>query len=115
MFSTLDYTDKVYGAKVRNHHPEDIAYYYLQQGLPPDTVFIRESLHVSHETVVIQPHPNCEAVHSNEPEKWTVMSVRVFLNVDEQHREVVKTIGVKNRIVRVPIMEEQDAPLRPAT
>lgn len=102
----IDYVSRTYGARVRGHLRKDTCFRLLLEQSTPDMVLIPYHLETQWHNVIVQPHPDCRAQHVHETEKWTTMHVRAFSGVDERHRAAVQSFGEKNRIVRMPIMEE---------
>lgn len=111
-FDIKEYTSETYGIKMRGHIDPDMTYYSMLYSLPNSAVFIRSSHKSEHIYEFPKPHPDCTAPHDMRPKLFTVASVRVFPNVDKAHRNAVQSLGEKLRVVRVPVLKEDDDYLR---
>ena len=86
------------------------ASYGIRLHAPKGAVVITLFTKVEYEKVEPpQPHPECEAHHisySDYPEKWlTRVTTEAFPNVEPEHREAVASLGIKNRVVRIPLVQ----------
>lgn len=70
-----------------------------------DTVLIPFYLHVQYEERYITPHPDCDAPHEKQtPKKVSVIRCEAFPNVLPEHRDRVESLGIRNRVVRIPVV-----------
>lgn len=106
-FRVKMYEDAVLGFNWRGWLTPEYCLAVFRTDAPPSAVIIESSLRIAHESRVVMPHPECKARHDElEVEHWTVATVRAFPDVEDRHKDAVRRIGEKNRVVNVPVMEE---------
>jgi hypothetical protein len=98
----VTYQGETFGVRIRGHLNDGYGRWAMtEKAIAVDGVFIPSSLRAYYTFEHIEPHPECRAKHAPaEVEEWTTFTATIFPHVWDGHRDIVKTFGIRSRVVQ---------------